>query len=105
VTFERGAITATEGTAEVPQAYALAQNYPNPFNPETAIRFDLPQAGAVRLAVYDVLGRAVAMLVDERLPAGTHEATFDAARLLSGGYVYRLQTAGRTFTRTMLLLK
>lgn len=105
MTFERGAITATEGTAEVPQAYALAQNYPNPFNPETAIRFDLPQAGAVRLAVYDVLGREVALLVDGYLPAGRHEAVFEAAQLPSGVYVYRMETAGRTFTRTMLLLK
>ena len=59
----------------------------------------------MRLTVYDVLGREVAVLVDERLPAGRHEAVFEASGLPSGVYVYQLQTARQRLSRTMLLLK
>ena len=105
VTFERGAITATEDEAEIPATYHLAQNYPNPFNPETRISFGLPVAGEVRLTVFDVLGREVAVLVDERLPAGRHETVFAADDLPSGVYVYQLQTARQTLSQRMILLK
>ena len=101
----RGVLTATEDEAEIPATYHLSQNYPNPFNPETRIRFALPVSGEVRLAVYDVLGREVAVLVAGRLGAGRHEAVFEGGELPSGVYVYQLQAARRTLTRTMLLLK
>ncbi len=97
--------TNTENATTLPDAYALSQNYPNPFNPSTQIRFALPQAGPVRLTVFDVLGREVAVLVDSTLPAGTHEATFDAAQLPSGVYLYQLETGDQRLTRTMLLMK
>ncbi len=80
-------------------------NYPNPFNPTTQISFALQQAETVRLTVFDVLGREVAVLLDGPLPAGTHEATFDAAQLPNGVYVYQLEAGTQRLTRTMLLMK
>jgi hypothetical protein len=88
----------------------LAQNRPNPFRPQTAIRYSLPAAGTVSLTVYDVKGRAVRTLVDEYLPAGTFEATWDGTsdhgeRLGAGVYYYRMVAEGRAFTRSMVLLR
>lgn len=90
---------------ELPEGFMLSQNYPNPFNPETRIRFELPQAAQVRLVVYDALGRRITILADGRLPAGRHEAVFEAHDLPSGLYLYQLQTPHQTLTRKMLLLK
>lgn len=97
--------TAAEPTAEIPATVVLAQNYPNPFNPVTVIPFALPSAGPVRLTVYDVLGREVALLVDDVLPAGRHEAVFDGHDLASGTYFYRVAFDGRSYSRPMLLVK
>ena len=72
--------------ATVPTQYRLEQNYPNPFNPTTTIAFDVPALHQVELAVYDVIGRRVAMLVDGVLAAGRHEATWQAGKLPSGTY-------------------
>ncbi len=83
----------------------LSQNYPNPFNPSTAIRFQLPASGITHLAVYDVLGREVSVLVDGSLAAGQHTATFDARSLTSGVYLYQLTSGGQTITKRMLLIK
>lgn len=83
----------------------LAQNFPNPFNPQTTIRFSLPESAPVRLEVYDMLGRRVALLVDGVLNAGWHDAQFDASRLSSGMYGYRLTVGSHTFARSMLLLR
>ncbi len=101
----RGVLTATEDAAEVPDRVVLSPNYPNPFNPETRISFGLPQSSEVRLAVFDVLGREVTVLVEARLGAGRHVAVFEAGELPSGVYLYQLQTARQTLSRTMLLLK
>lgn len=90
---------------EVPARMALFQNYPNPFNPSTTIRYELPEAGEVRLSVYDLTGRFVATLVDEQQTAGTHEVRFDATHLSSGIYLYRLQSGTQTLSRTFTLLK
>lgn len=98
--------TEVESTpAERPTAFSLAQNYPNPFNPVTQIAFSLPDAMPVQLAIYDVLGRRVALLVDGLLPAGTHTARLDASALASGTYFYRLETPQGVRTRTMILVK
>ena len=99
------AVAVEDGDPGLPTTFALEPNYPNPFNPETRISFGLPQSSEVRLAVFDVLGREVAVLVEARLEAGWHEATFEANDLPSGVYVYPLQTARQTLSRTMLLLK
>jgi hypothetical protein len=71
--------------------FALEQNYPNPFNPTTVVSCQLPVASAVRLAVYDMLGREVAVLANGRMEAGRHEVEFNASGLASGVYTYRLQ--------------
>ena len=105
VEITRGSPTSTSEAQTLPADFALSQNYPNPFNPATQIAFALPQAGPVRLAVYDVLGREVAVLVDEHLSAGTHEATFEATGLPSGVYLYRLEAHSFTRTQRMLLAK
>jgi len=89
----------------LPHKFALEQNYPNPFNPMTTIRFDVPEASRVSLAIYDMLGRRIASLVDGVLWAGAHAASFDARSLPSGNYIYRLETPEGAFTKTMLLLK
>jgi hypothetical protein len=74
-----------------PTKFALAQNFPNPFNPNTTIRFDLPAPRHVTLKVFDLLGREVATLLDEQTREGEHTVRFDASRLTSGIYIYRLQ--------------
>jgi hypothetical protein len=78
-------------TSTAPSAFALEQNYPNPFNPSTTIKFELPKVSLVRLTVYDMLGREVAVIVNERRDAGVHEARFDGSGLSSAVYLYRLQ--------------
>ena len=112
--FNDGRIVARlEGVAAsiaVPQAYALYANYPNPFNPETAIRFDLPQAETVRLEVFDLLGQHVRTLVDGWRAAGLHEVLWNGrnemgAKVGSGLYFYRLRAGNFVQTRRMLLLK
>jgi hypothetical protein len=88
-----------------PRQVALAQNYPNPFNPTTSIRFELPASLDVRLSIFDILGREVSVLVNERWDAGVHEVTFDGSALATGVYFCRLQTPGLVATRRLLLLK
>jgi hypothetical protein len=94
-----GADEESETTA-VPAAHELFQNYPNPFRPQTVIRYDLPEAGAVRLCVYNVLGQTVRTLVDGQRSPGTHTVTWDARdgssrRMASGSYLYRLEVEGK----------
>ena len=89
----------------LPDAFTLEQNTPNPFNPATTIRYKLRGAMHVSLKVYDVLGRAVATLVDEFQSAGPHVIGFEAGQLSSGIYFYRMQTPAAGETRRMLLVK
>jgi hypothetical protein len=98
-------VKVVESADGLPTDYALHQNYPNPFNPSTTIRFGLPEAARVRLTVYDLLGREVEVLADERLRAGVHEYQFNAARLASGPYFYVLAANGERFANKMLLVK
>jgi hypothetical protein len=89
----------------VPAAFALHQNYPNPFNPTTTIRYDLPHDGLARLTVYNLLGKRVAELVNERQSAGSYEVRFEAADLPSGMYFYRLESGGFVQSAKMILMK
>jgi hypothetical protein len=89
----------------IPSSFALQQNYPNPFNPTTVINFSLPLNADVRLTVYDLLGRQVAVLVDETRSAGVHSITVDGSRFASGVYMYRLQAGDYVSTRKMTLIK
>ncbi len=100
-------------SSEVPASYLLKQNYPNPFNPTTKIRFAVPSlsfphvssGNPVLLIVYDIMGREVQTLVNERLQAGTYEATFDGSNLSSGVYFYKIIAGDFTETKRMLLIK
>ena len=87
------------------EEYALYQNYPNPFNPATIISFDLPESDIVKLKVFDILGREVAVLTDEYKSAGKHKLEFDASNLTSGVYFYSIETKSFYKVRKMLLMK
>jgi hypothetical protein len=89
----------------VPTEFAIFQNFPNPFNPTTLVRYQLPVASSVRLAVYDLLGREVAVLVNERKGPGSHEVTFDGAGLASGVYFYRLQAGDFVQAKKLVVLR
>ena len=89
----------------IPQEYTLSQNYPNPFNPATKIEYSVPEKSRVTLEVYDVLGRRVATLVDGLAQAGSYSVEFDATKLASGVYFYRLSSPHQILSRKMLLLK
>jgi N-acetylneuraminic acid mutarotase len=89
----------------LPTSFLLEQNYPNPFNPTTVVSYQLPVVSDVKLAVYDLLGREVTVLVDEKKPAGRYEFRFDATGLSSGVYVYRLTTGEYVESRRMVLIR
>jgi len=103
-----GAVTYSK-TIEVqtatPKAFTLLQNYPNPFNPSTTIAYAIPQAGVVTLKIYDVLGREVSTLINEKKPAGNYTISCDARHLSSGIYFYKLQAGSFVQTKKMLLVK
>jgi hypothetical protein len=101
-----GGIASIGGrTGEMPISFFLAQNYPNPFNPSTTIKFDLPTSSRVRLTVYDMLGREVAVLVNERRGAGVHEVRFDGSNLASGVYFYRLTAEDVVQTKKLVIVQ
>jgi hypothetical protein len=98
----------------VPAAFNLLQNYPNPFNPKTRVRFSVSTGGRegqvqsvseVKLVVYDILGREVAVLVNERKSAGTYEVSFDGKGLASGVYIYRLTAGSFVQSKKMQLVR
>lgn len=91
--------------SSIPEAFQLQQNYPNPFNPATVIDFQISQAAQARLSVYDLLGREVAVLVNEGLTPGTYRVTFDGQAVASGTYYYRLVAGSFAETRRMMLIK
>jgi hypothetical protein len=94
---------------ELPTEFALSQNYPNPFNPETRITFEIPSsAGAsavTSLRVFDVLGREVAVLINEEKEAGRHSITWDARSVASGVYFYRLTAANFASMKKMVVVR
>ncbi len=83
----------------------LHEAFPNPFNATTTLSFDLPQSAKVRLSVFDLLGREVAVLVDAVVVAGSHRVSFDGADLASGIYFARLAAGDRVQTRKLVVLK
>jgi len=91
--------------AQIPAALSLDPNYPNPFNSSTTINYGLPEAGPVTLTVCDLLGRKVALLVDEWSEPGRYQVVFDASRLSSGVYLYRLQAGRFNQSRKLIVLK
>ncbi len=106
-----GGQTPVSVAESVPTDFALDQNYPNPFNPLTTIRYQLPEVSRVTLKVFNIVGQEVATLVDDIRSAGVYDIPFDASRLASGVYHYRITAvateSGKSFTtiRKMMLLK
>lgn len=90
---------------EIPEQFSIQQNYPNPFNPETNIKFNVAKLSKVNIVVYDVMGREIAVIVNERLNAGTYEISFDAVQYPSGVYYYRLTADSFSETKKMILIK
>jgi endonuclease I len=109
VSFYVNGTTAVQSPPNLPTAYSLEQNYPNPFNPATVISYQIPAASYISLKVFDVLGREMVTLVNGQQSAGSHTVTFDASKLQSGVYLYRLQARGTTAnfiqTKKLVLLK
>jgi len=102
-------ITMTKGNSEKTKGeeltYKLENNYPNPFNPETVIRYQIPSDGRVIIKVYDILGREAATLVNEEQTRGSHKVTFNASRLASGVYIYRIMAGDFIMSKKMMLVK
>jgi len=101
-------IPAGTGVSEksgAPKFFGLAQNYPNPFNPSTTVAYSLKNTGKVRLSVFDIMGKEVAVLVDGTQAAGSHQIQFNAINLTTGLYFYKLQTATQVITKKMTLVK
>jgi hypothetical protein len=96
-------------SSEIPNSYMLYQNYPNPFNPTTTIKFTIPPSkgarGMTRIVIYDVLGREIAALVNEKLNPGTYEVDWDGTNYPSGVYFYKLETDNYSETKKMVLIK
>ena len=105
VVFDPSVTTALDAGAGIPATFMLLPNRPNPFSATTTIHYGLPQAATVRLVVFDLLGREVMRLVDERQGAGYHAVTLGADALASGVYVYRIEAGDFQATRRMVLVK
>ncbi len=104
--YEDGTISSNPATVKSRRkSLNLYHNYPNPFNPSTTIRFELPSFSFTRLTVYDVLGRYVDTLVEGTLPAGAHDIQWTPSGLASGIYIIRLQAAGESAARCVVLIK
>jgi len=88
-----------------PEKFELFQNYPNPFNPSTTIEYTLPKAGNITLKIYDAIGKEVAILVNEMQEAGYYSARFDASKLSSGMYIYKLTSDKFNEVKKMSLIK
>jgi len=89
----------------VPKDYVLFQNYPNPFNPKTIIKYQLGITGKVKLVIYDLLGKEITKLVNEKQTAGNYQIEWDGSKYASGVYFYKLETESFSTTKKMVLLK
>lgn len=98
-------INSMRTQTQKPFEFSLQQNYPNQFNPSTIIRYSVPSVGHVSLKVFDLLGKEVATLVNEEKAAGSFAQEWDASRLPSGMYLYRLQAGRYTATKKLILIK
>lgn len=103
--IDDGTTDRPDDAVSVPVTFALGQNFPNPFNPVTTIRYSVPHTGEVRLSVFDLLGREVAVIAEGVRRAGEYSVQFDAGHLSSGVYLYRLTAGGRTSVKKMMVVK
>lgn len=98
-------LVGVDGEEIIPTEFSLSQNFPNPFNPTTNIKFGLPKESNVVLRIYNILGEEVATLVNKVMPAGFHTVNFDASRLTSGLYIYRIEAENFVQVKKMMLMK
>ena len=99
------AVSVLRQGSAVPEVFALSQNYPNPFNPATTIVFTLPATRYVTLKIFDVLGKEVATLIENKMVAGNYAVRWDAATMASGMYIYQLKAGEYTATKKLMLLR
>jgi hypothetical protein len=106
-----GLVTGVEiDPLALPKTFELSQNYPNPFNPTTEIRFDIPKSSSVKMVVYDIMGRVVRTLVDQKMEAGSHRISWNGRdqagnTVSSGVYFYHISADGFAATKKMTLMK
>ena len=98
-------VSVNKISQKIPVSYNLYQNYPNPFNPVTTIKFDLPKSSTVQLKIYDLLGKEVIKLVDDKLNPGTYNIVWNAINYSSGVYFYKLIAGDYTVTKKLVLIK
>lgn len=101
----KGALVNVSNNNQIPGEYFLSQNYPNPFNPSTKIDFSIPKAGNVKLSVYDITGKEIAILRNGYQNSGVYTVEFNAGNLSSGVYFYRIEAGNFVSTKRMILLK
>lgn len=104
-TSNGGSVSVNKISTEVPDKFSLSQNYPNPFNPTTTIKFQIKDTRFVTLKVYDMMGKEVATLVNEKLKTGIYESKFNGGNLTSEIYFYKLQAGNYIETKKMILIK
>jgi carboxypeptidase T len=101
-----GTLTGISGNNNgIPFKYALEQNYPNPFNPGTMIKYQLPKESHVKITVFDILGKNVATLINEKKTAGFYEVQFDASKYATGLYLYKIEAGDFSEVKKMMLIK
>jgi hypothetical protein len=98
-------MTGVKSETFIPELFSLSQNYPNPFNPTTNIRFTIPSSNFTTLKIFDLLGKEVTVLVNEKKDAGEYTVPFNAVRLPSGVYFYQLHSGNFVETKKMMLMK
>ncbi len=92
-------------SGEVPTGFSLSQNYPNPFNPTTNLEFGISKSGFVTFKIYDIIGKEIETLVNDKLSPGKYKTEWNASNYSSGVYFYKLQSDGFVETKKMLLSK
>ncbi len=103
--YESDLVNSVAISNEIPIEFSLSQNYPNPFNPSTIIRFSMPEESFVTIKVFNTLGEEITILINENIIAGNYEVEFDASKLPSGIYLYRLRAGSFVETKKMVLMK
>jgi len=98
-------VTDVTSETSIPEVYSLEQNYPNPFNPSTTIKFSIPEQTNVTLKIFNSIGQEVASLLNGEMAAGNHSVDFNASKLSSGVYFYRIDSPSFTSTKKMILIK
>ena len=103
--IDTNTVSISQINSLVPAEYKIYQNYPNPFNPSTKIKFDVPDNSKIKLSVFDVAGKEIAVLLNDKLMPGSYEFSWNASEFSSGAYFYRIQSKDFTETKRMLLIK